>query len=250
MTSTTLPIASQPAPLSEMQRITGVFVSPARTFADMKTNASWWAPLLITILVSLAFAYVVDTKIGFDKVMENQVRISARAQRQIEQLPPAQRADAITSGIKRTRIISYAFFIFVPIQYAVVAGLLLATFKFGAGADLSFKTAFAILWYAGLANTVRYVLCIIAIFAGFSPDGFMIQNPLGTNPGFYMDPTSSVFLYSLASALDIFMIWTLVLRGIGFAAVSKVTRTTAIAVVFGWWALLTLLFAGIGAAFN
>jgi hypothetical protein len=57
-------------------------------------------------------------------------------------------------------------------------------------------------------------------------------------------------MYGLATALDVFMIWTLVLTAIGFTCVSKIKTGTAYAVVFGWWALLTLVATGLGAAFS
>jgi hypothetical protein len=57
-------------------------------------------------------------------------------------------------------------------------------------------------------------------------------------------------VYGLASALDIFMIWTLVLTAIGFTCVSKVKRGTAFAIVFGWWAIFTLGATGLSAAFS
>jgi hypothetical protein len=83
-----------------------------------------------------------------------------------------------------------------------------------------------------------------------SPDSFTFQNPVATNPGYFMNPADNVFLYSVASGIDIFMIWTLVLTAIGFTCVSKVKRGTAYAIVFGWWAVFTLLGAGLAAAFS
>jgi hypothetical protein len=50
--------------------------------------------------------------------------------------------------------------------------------------------------------------------------------------------------------LDIFLIWTLILTAIGFTCVSKVKRSAALAIVFGWWAVLTLTGAALGAAFS
>ena len=240
----------QPAPLSQLERIMNVFIAPAKAFADMKTNASWWAPFLIIAAVSISFAYAVDTRIGYDKVLDNTIRMQPKAQARLEQMQPAQREATLEKQAKGYRILSYAYPAVILLQFTIISALMLATFKFGAGADITFKTAFAIVIYAGLANMVRWLLAIVALFAGFSPDGFLLENPLGTNPGFYMDAASSPTLYRLATALDIFMIWTLAITAIGFSAVSKVKRSTSMAIVFGWYAFFILLFTGIGKAFS
>jgi hypothetical protein len=65
-----------------------------------------------------------------------------------------------------------------------------------------------------------------------------------------MSPSDGVLLYSLATAVDVFMIWTLVLTAIGFTCVSKVKSATAYGVAFGWWAILTLAVSALGAAFS
>jgi len=43
------------APLSEGQRIVDTFVAPSKTFADVLRKSSWWGPLLLMIVVSIAF---------------------------------------------------------------------------------------------------------------------------------------------------------------------------------------------------
>jgi hypothetical protein len=91
---------------------------------------------------------------------------------------------------------------------------------------------------------------LLSIVAGMSPDSFSFQNPLASNPGYFLSPADNVFIYSVASGIDIFMIWTLVLTAIGFTCVSKVKRGTAFAVVFGWWAVFTLVGAALAAAFS
>jgi len=97
---------------------------------------------------------------------------------------------------------------------------------------------------------VKSLLALLSVVAGMSPDSFSFQNPVATNPGYFMNPGENVFLYSVASGLDIFVIWTLVLTAIGFTCVSKVKRGTSFAIVFGWWALLTLGGAALGSAFS
>jgi hypothetical protein len=54
----------------------------------------------------------------------------------------------------------------------------------------------------------------------------------------------------VGTALDIFMIWTLIVTAIGFSAVSKVKRSTALAIVFGWYFVFTIGAAGLAALFS
>jgi hypothetical protein len=151
---------------------------------------------------------------------------------------------------KGTQIISYLVPLFILVFWLIIATVLFATFKFAAGAEVSFKVSFAIVVFAGLPQVLKSLLAMIAVLAGVSPDSFSFQNPIATNPGYLLNPADSVFVYSLASALDIFMIWTLVLTAIGFTCVSKVKRGTSFVIVFGWWLIITLVAAGLAARFS
>jgi hypothetical protein len=51
----------------------------------------------------------------------------------------------------------------------------------------------------------------------------------------------------MASSLDILVIWTIVLMGIGFACNSKVKRGTAIGIVAGWYLLWKLVTSALAA---
>jgi hypothetical protein len=62
-----------------------------------------------------------------------------------------------------------------------------------------------------------------------------------------MDRAGNKFVYGMASSLDILVIWTIVLLGIGFASNSKVKRSTAIGVVAGWYLLWKVVTAALAA---
>jgi hypothetical protein len=62
-----------------------------------------------------------------------------------------------------------------------------------------------------------------------------------------MDRAGNKFLYGMASSLDILVIWTIVLMGIGFACNSKVKRGTAIGIVAGWYLLWKLVTSALAA---
>jgi hypothetical protein len=254
MAAMPVPPATDPvtgtAPLSEPARILNTFIAPSKTFTDLRRNASWWGPFLLMVVFSIAFVYVGGQKVGFRKIMENQMRAQPKQQARLESLPPDQREQQMQQGEKVTRIISYVFPVINLIILVFIAALMFATFKFAAGADIKFKVALAIVMYATLPGLLRVLLAILSLLTGASPDSFTFQNPVATNPGYFLNPADSPFLYSLASSLDIFLIWTLVLTAIGFTYVSKVKRGTAFAIVFGWWLILSVVGASMAALFS
>jgi hypothetical protein len=241
---------SEATPLSEGARIVNTFIAPSKTFTDLRRSAQWWAPFLLMILVSSGMVYTAGQKIGFRKIMENQMQAQPKTQERLDKLPADQREQQMEQGAKFTQIISYVFPAITLVIWLIIATALFATFKLAAGADVSFKVSLAIVVYAALPLMLKTLLVILSVVAGMSPDSFSFQNPLATNPGYFMNPAANVFLYSVASAIDIFMIWTLVLTAIGFTCVSKVKSGTAYAIVFGWRAVFTLAGAAIGAAFS
>jgi len=235
------------APLSQVARIINAFVAPSKTFTDLRRSASWWAPFLLTALISCALVYVAGQKIGFAKIVENQMQSQPKAEARFEKLTPEQREQQIKwTGISYYVIIP----VFTLIIWLVVAAFQFATFKFGANADITYSRSLAVVAYGGLPLAIKALLAAVSVLAGASADGFSMQNPVATNPGYLLNPADGVFLYSLASALDLFMIWTLVLTAIGFTYAGKVKSTTAYVVVFGWWAVLTLAGAAIAGAFS
>ena len=242
--------APQLVPLSEPQRLIDVFIAPRNTFTDLRRSASWWAPFLLTAIVSLLFVYVVDQKIGFRKVAENQIQSQPKQADRFERMSADQRENAMQTQVKFTKIFSYCFFLFILIWNAIVAAVLLATLKFGLSADVKFKTLFALTMYAGLAGLVKPLLAILSVLAGVSSDGFTFQNPVATNPGYFVDHAAHPALASFLTSFDIFTFWTLALAAIGITCISKVKSGSAFAVVFGWFAVLVLLGTAAAAIFS
>jgi len=241
-------LSPEPAPLSEGQRLINTFFAPSKTFTDLRRSASWWAPFLIIAIVSLLFIYVVDQKVGFLKVVENQIQLQPKQADRIERMPPDQRAQVMQQQVAVTKIISYTVPVIALGVYAVFAGVLFATLKFGASAELKYKTMFALIVYTRLPQLLSTLLAILSLVAGVSGDAFNIQNPLATNAGYFIGPDGSPVLRALLTPLDVFSIWTLVLTAIGITCISKVKRGTAFGVVFGWFAVVTLARVAIAAA--
>ena len=242
-------LSQEPVPLSEGQRLVNTFFAPSKAFTDLRRNARWWAPFLIIAVVSWTFIYVVDQKVGFRKVVENLIQLQPKQADRIDRLPAAQRDKVMAQQVTLTKIISYATPVIVLILYAVFAGVLYATLTFGMGADIKYKTLFALIVYTKLPELLMPLLAILSLLAGVSGDGFNLQNPVATNPGYFIDPSGSAVLRALLTPLDVLTIWTLVLTAIGIACISKVKRGTAFAVVLGWFAVVVLGRVALAAAF-
>ena len=251
MTSAPVTPAPEAPALSEPQRIMDTFVAPGKTFTDIRRSAAWWGPFLVTVIISFIFVYSVDTKVGFRRVTEHQIERSPRATQRLEQMSRAERDNAVTGQAKVTRGISYVFPVFILLWNLIVAAILFGTVKFALSAELTFSGTFAVVMYAGLVQVIKTILAIVMLFAGLDPDSFNIQNPAPTNPGYFLSPAGSPFLYSIASSLDIFMIWTLVLTALGISIINKKMRfSTALIVVFGGYLVFVIGAAAIAAAFS
>ena len=238
----------QPAPLSEGQRLVYTFFAPSKTFADLRRSASWWAPFLIIAIVSLLFIYVVDQKVGFRKVTENLIQLQPKQADRIDRLPADQRQRIVQQQVTGTKIFSYGIPVIALVVYAIFAGILFATLKFGVSADVKYKTLFALVVYSRLPELLMSLLAILGLLAGASGDAFNIQNPVATNPGYFIGPDGSPVLRALLTPLDVLTIWTLILTAIGITCISKVKRGTAFAVVFGWFAVVVLVRVALAAA--
>lgn len=252
MSTSAVEMPGAPAGLSQGERIVKTFLAPQETFADIRRSASWWAPFLVMSLFTLIFAYAVDKKVTFQKVSDSQMKMASSAQlERMEQVPPEQRAKIMEQQVTVTKIITYAFPVFTIIWLLIVALVLWGTFSFGAGAtEINFGRSMAIVTYASLIGIIKTLLTIILLFAGMDVDEFNIQNPIGTNPGFFMNfQETPRFLYAFASGLDVFLFAVLAMTAYGFHITGRIKKGTAFGIVFGWYFAFLLVSAGLGAAF-
>lgn len=155
-------------------------------------------------------------------------------------MEPAQASQA-----KRTMEVSYKYAsygtpLLTLLFAAIAAAVLLATVNFGFGGEATFGRMFAVWMYAGIPIGIKYLLAAIVLFAGMAPESFNLQNPVGTNIGYYLPPDMSKGVITLATSMDILTIWSVVIMIIGCSIVGKVKRSSATIAVVGWWVLATL----------
>jgi len=180
-------------------------------------------------------------------VAEQSVTQSATTEEQMASMPADQRAATIHRIAVGQKYGSYAAALIILIFVAIVALLNWATLNFGMGAKTTFAQNFAVCMYAGLPKIFVGLLNIVFIYAGVNTENFDLNNPVGTNIGYYL--TSSPHWVQVAgSFFDIFGLWTLALSVIGLSIISGKSKGQAAIVAVGWWLVGLLLLTGITAA--
>ncbi|HLK46854.1 MAG TPA: YIP1 family protein [Bryobacteraceae bacterium] len=235
-----------PAPMHEFSRLVGVFLEPKKTFGDIAERPRWLAPLLLVIVSSFSLIYLFNIHVGWEpylhRIMDNNPRM--------QQLAPDVRQQVFDRQLRFIPIFSYVGgVLFAPILFLIGGGIILGIVKGLLGVPMRFAQVFAVMAYAWLPRVIYAGLSIIVMFLK-NPDDFDIQNSFASNPGAFMDPdTSSKFLYSLASAVDLFSIWVMLLIATGLKAAGgkRISFGGALFAVVLPWAVYTLGRAGLAA---
>lgn len=248
MSSAAPALPSEEQPLSQTERVVDTFVTPTKTFTDLRRSSNWLVPWILMSIVSVGLAFMVDKKLGMEKVAENQLALVPKQAEALDKLPPEKRAQQMQVILTWNRVLAYAAPVEILIIMAIIAAVLLGSFNFGLGTELKYNQCLAVSMYASLPTVLKGLIAILIIAMG-AGDAFTFQNPIASNLSGLFEP-SSHFLYSVATSLDVFAIWTLILSGIGFSCLTKVKRGTCLAIVFGWWAILVLGGAAFSAAFS
>jgi hypothetical protein len=233
--------------MSEWSRLLGVFFEPGKTFADIAERPRWLVPLLIGILSSVLLIYLFNRHVGWEssllRAMDNN--------RFVQQLPPDQRQIAFDRQLRLMPVFSYlGAFLGFPFTLLLAAGLATGIIRGLLGTPIRFVQAFAAMAYAFLPRVIYAGLSISVMFLK-NPDEFDLKNAFASNPGAFMDPQkSSRFLYTVASQLDVFSIWVILLMAVGLKAAGgkRLSFGGALFAVVLPWAVYALLRGGLAAA--
>jgi hypothetical protein len=232
-------VEPQPRGMSEFSRIIGVFFEPGKAFTDIAARPRWIVPVLLIALVSMSVSYLYAQRGGWRVMIQQQMANSSRQ----PQGTPEQVEQQIETGVKVATIIGYSIPLIIPIMFLIVAGVLTGITALILSAPVRFFQVFAIVCYANLVGIISGILTIIVMQLKSVAD-FNLSNPLLFNPGAAMDPkTSSKFLYALATSLDLFSFWIMLLMATGLkaAAGKKLSFSGAFFAVALPWAVYVLV---------
>ncbi|MBZ5578071.1 MAG: YIP1 family protein [Acidobacteriia bacterium] len=233
--------------MGQFSRLTGVFFDPKRTFEDIAGRPTFLIPMLVTIVSAMALIYAFNTHVGWEGYLHRLLDNNARMQ----QLTAEQRQQAFNLQMRIVPIGSYASAILAPaFIWLILGGIVLGIIKGLLGAPIRFAQVFAVMAYAWLPRVIFSALSIVVMYLK-PPDQFDLQNSFASNPGAFMDPDkASKFLYTLASSLDIFNIWVILLMAVGLKAAGgkRLSFGGALFAVVLPWGVFVLIRGALAAA--
>jgi len=227
------PSAEPPPKPNSLSRIVGALTSPGETFASIARRPDWIVPLLIIVALTIIGGVLLAGQVDFQALGREAMEMNPRS----AQMSSSQVEAGAHFSAAMMRISTYISPALITIALLIVSGILLVSCR-AMGGEGDFRQAFAVTVYAWFPRVVKGALGLVVLMTRKSLSIFDLQNPLMSNLGFLFDPKSHPLQYALGSALDLFVIWTLVLLVIGFAAVSKLPRARTAAIVIIWWVVI------------
>ncbi len=258
------------AQIGPAARLTGVLFSPGETFQDINRKPTWLVPFITAIVMTLAFSVFFEWRAKPDWDRFFQTMAEKQAKKPLKDLPAEQQAQVskqiewqkrfsktelnspLAISISVGKIVIYCVFAFLIPTGVFALGLMFIQ------AQTTFKKILSVVAWSWCATAlVNMVVSAASLMVrdDQSLRDINLGDPAGiapTNLAAFLSSDTSPILKAIASSIDVFMIWYLILMAIGFAMIAgtkKIKTSNTATVVFGAyavWVLIKIGFAAIG----
>jgi len=222
-----------------MQNIINIFTAPTKAFESLNEKPTWLLPFIIAVVVVVGYQYVT-----LDITMDYQMAKMEARDMPEQQLEAARQQ--MSGGLRYVGMIVAP--IFMPIVWAILAGLLLGASKITISEGLNFKKTFSIIAWSGLVSLAGMILLAFLVLSKGSMHGVAIDlsSVLTTPP---IGETTPV-INRIFSKIDPFVFWQLALWVIGLKVMGKSTTQKAVIPVAGLWILWVIISVSLGGFFE
>lgn len=204
------PVAAPP--LSFVQRVIGVVISPGETMARIAVAPRWFDVLaLTTVLMAAGFGLFFSSEIGKAAYVDQMVA-------SVESFGQTVSADMYAALQRQANLAVYlqpaSILFFGPLMTALIAAILYGVFTV-LGGEAKFKAVLAVVAHAGIINLLQQAFSL--------PVNYQRQSmSSATNLAvFFPDLAEGSFLASVLGFIDLFWLWYLVVLAMGLAAVYR-----------------------------
>ena len=223
-----------------------IFVDPRTAFEDIAVAPRWLLPMLLIVVTTVGYLALFSSRVGWEQF----IRRTAEANDRMQSMPSDQRERAIEMQVKFASVwgmIGPA--VAVPMTMAITAGVLLFVFRMLLDANVRFPQVLGVTAWSSLPGVISTAAAVMVLLLKTSGD-FDLRNPVGFNLGFYLPEGTRAWIVSLASSLDIFTLWTIVLLATGMAVVARRSWGSALGAILLPWALYVVVKVGWAALFG
>jgi hypothetical protein len=221
--------------MSVLAKIFGIFTEPKRVFASLDHKPDFIIPLVILMITAFIFTFIGWPMIEKATISETMERLenSGLSEEQIDQQISIVKSAGKYSGLAGSVVA-------VLIIALVVSGILLFCGNIVIGGDSTYKKVLAVFSYASLVDFPSYILRLILMLG--KETMFIYLSPAA----FLSVEAKDSLLFKIAAIFDIFIIWKVILLGIGMAVLYKTSNRKSFAVVI----ILYLVFGVLSVAFS
>ncbi len=225
--------------MTAIQNFIGVLSSPSKTFEAIRANPKWVVAAVILIAVALAGQLIAFPKIDWEEIARVQIEASNRP------MTEAQIEQGVEMGAKfgswaalGTAVLGF------PIVWLITALLMWVLIRMLGGLDLSYPQSLATTIYSMAPWIIHTILSIplLLMRKEISAEELQSGGVLKHGLASFIDAEGPMLQF--LTSFNVFTIWTVILMGIGFAIVGKVSKGKAFGAVLAVWVIGILLKVG------
>jgi hypothetical protein len=218
-------------------RFAGIILSPRSTFQSVVAHPKWLTMYLMVAVITAFFAALpMTTEAGKQAALDHQV-----AQREAFGMQTSDEAyEQMRKGMEFAPYFTGgAILVFSIVMSLVIAGVLWAVFNAALGGDAAYKQILAVLIHAGAISALQQIFTgPINYFRGAVTSATSLAALM---PVF--DDKS--FAGKLAGAIDVFLIWYVIVLAIGLAVLYRRTTQPIAIALLAIYAVIAVAIAAI-----
>ncbi len=205
---------SAPASSNPVDTVVKVFTDPQKAFEQVKAKPTWLLPILISIIVGLAFTYLtqdIQAEMQRDFIMESERYTEEQKDMILENM---ENPGAFMKNVMPA--LGVVVWSFVAPLGIALGMLIFGNFIFGG--QSTFKMNFVVAAWAGLIGALEALIKLPLVLAKGSMHVY-------TSLAVFMDPSEfKTVTFGILNLVDIFSIWKIIVYAIGFSVIYKFAR--------------------------
>lgn len=238
------PTPAQQPKYSAVQRLWMMFTSPGEVFSDIGVKPTWLLVMAVLVILMVAAQAVIMPHVDTEATLR--ARLEARGR----DLSEAQMENAIEQAEKFSKFGPIITFVVGPIAWVIMAAVFFLMLKL-VSSDADYPRAFSTTLHGYWPPTlVQLVLTAVLVQRVGKVPQDDLAHVVKANLGAFMSADAPAWLSAAAGTISVFNIWIVILLIIGFAAVGKLSRGKAAAVVLVPWIVWVVAKAGLTAVFS